>query len=167
MARADLLDSPPPEPVAGSLSSLRPLQLQVVGPRKPDDPTFEHYLARYHYLSYRGPIGENLGYLIRSRTGIPLACLLFGAAAWQFAPRDRWIGCSPAKDFTSWLGLAPGSHQSGKRHRGTGRKRNRAGRLLRVMARSTRVFEPPEVKQAGRRAPSGLCEWGVRSAATS
>ena len=41
-----------------------------------------------------------------------------------------------AKDFTSWLGLAPGSHQSGKRHRGTGRKRNRAGRLLCVIARS-------------------------------
>ncbi|MCZ7635608.1 MAG: IS110 family transposase [Verrucomicrobia bacterium] len=41
-----------------------------------------------------------------------------------------------AKHFTSWLGLAPGSHQSGKRHRGTGRKRNRAGRLLCVMARS-------------------------------
>lgn len=95
VARADLLDSPPPEPVEGSLSSLRPLQLQVVGPKKPDYPVFQRYLARYHYLSYRGPVGENLGYLIRSRTGIPLACLLFGAAAWQCAPRDRWIGWSP------------------------------------------------------------------------
>lgn len=95
VAMADTLDSPPPEPVEGSLSSLRPLQLQVVGPQRPDHPVFQHYLARYHYLSYRGPIGENLGYLIRSRTGIPLACLLFGAAAWQCAPRDRWIGWSP------------------------------------------------------------------------
>jgi hypothetical protein len=41
-----------------------------------------------------------------------------------------------AKHFTAWLGLAPGSYQSGKRHRGTGRKRNRAGRLLCVMVRS-------------------------------
>lgn len=41
-----------------------------------------------------------------------------------------------AKHFTSWLGLAPGSHQSGKRRRGVGRKRNRAGRLLCVIARS-------------------------------
>jgi len=40
------------------------------------------------------------------------------------------------KSFTAWLGLAPGSYQSGKRHRGLGRKRNRAGRLLCVMARS-------------------------------
>jgi hypothetical protein len=38
--------------------------------------------------------------------------------------------------FTAWLGLAPGSCQSGKRHRGFGRKRNRAGRLLCVIARS-------------------------------
>lgn len=42
------------------------------------------------------------------------------------------------KHFTAWMGLAPGSHQSGKR---TGsvkrhRNRNRAGRLFCVMARS-------------------------------
>lgn len=41
-----------------------------------------------------------------------------------------------AKHFTAWLGLAPGSYQSGKRSRGVGRKRNRAGRLLCVLARS-------------------------------
>jgi transposase len=41
-----------------------------------------------------------------------------------------------AKHFTAWLGLAPGSCQSGKRRRGVGRKRNRAGRLLCVLARS-------------------------------
>jgi len=41
-----------------------------------------------------------------------------------------------AKHFTAWLGLAPGSYQSGKRHCGMGRKRNRAGRLLCVTVRS-------------------------------
>jgi transposase len=40
------------------------------------------------------------------------------------------------KHFSAWLGLAPGSHQSGKRHRSVKRKRNRAGRLFCVMARS-------------------------------
>lgn len=40
------------------------------------------------------------------------------------------------KHFTSWTGLAPGSHQSGKRKRSVKRKRNRAGRLFCVMARS-------------------------------
>jgi len=94
VAIADLFDSLPPEPVESSLSSLRPLQIQVVGPKKPDYGVFQRYLARHHYLSYRGPIGENIGYLIRSRTGVDLACLLFGAAAWQCAPRDRWIGWS-------------------------------------------------------------------------
>jgi len=94
VAIPDLFDSLPPEPVESSLSSLRPLQIQVVGPKKPDYGVFQRYLARHHYLSYRGPIGENIGYLIRSRTGVDLACLLFGAAAWQCAPRDRWIGWS-------------------------------------------------------------------------
>ena len=47
-----------------------------------------------NYLSYGGPVGENIGYLIRSGAGADLACLLFGAAAWRCAPRDRWIGWS-------------------------------------------------------------------------
>jgi transposase len=38
--------------------------------------------------------------------------------------------------FTAWLGLAPGSHQSGKRVGSVRRKRNRAGRLFCMMARS-------------------------------
>lgn len=40
------------------------------------------------------------------------------------------------KHFTAWLGLAPGSDQSGKRKGSVKRKRNRAGRLLCLMARS-------------------------------
>jgi transposase len=40
------------------------------------------------------------------------------------------------KHFTAWLGVAPGTHQSGKRKGSVGRKRNRAGRLFCVMARS-------------------------------
>lgn len=40
------------------------------------------------------------------------------------------------KHFTAWLGVAPGSHQSGKRSGSVRRKRNRAGRLFCVMARS-------------------------------
>lgn len=40
------------------------------------------------------------------------------------------------KHFTAWLGLAPGSHQSGKYTKAVGRKRNRAGRIFCVMARS-------------------------------
>ena len=40
------------------------------------------------------------------------------------------------KHFTMWLGLAPGSRQSGKRFGSQRRSRNRAGRLFCVVARS-------------------------------
>ena len=90
----DLFDSLPPDPITADLAWLQPLQIQVVGPKQPDYHTFQRYLAEHHYLSFGGPIGENLGYLIRSRAGVDLACLLFGAAAWQCAPRDQWIGWS-------------------------------------------------------------------------
>lgn len=40
------------------------------------------------------------------------------------------------KHFTAWMGLAPGSHQSGKRKGSVKRNRNRAGRLFCVIARS-------------------------------
>lgn len=93
-AGPDLFDALPPEPVVASLSALRPLQIQVVGPKQPDYHRFHRYLSQHHYLGHRGPVGENLGYLIRSCAGVDLACLLFGAAAWQCAPRDRWIGWS-------------------------------------------------------------------------
>lgn len=40
------------------------------------------------------------------------------------------------KHFTAWMGLAPGSHQSGKRKGTVKRGRNRAGRLFCVIAQS-------------------------------
>jgi transposase len=43
---------------------------------------------------------------------------------------------STEQHFTAWLGLAPGSRQSGKRKGSVQRKRNRAGRLFCMMARS-------------------------------
>jgi len=90
----ELFDSVFPEPINAELSTLRPLQIHVVGPKQAYYHLFEEYLARHHYLGYSGPVGENLGYLIRSCAGVDLACVLFGAAAWQCAPRDRWIGWS-------------------------------------------------------------------------
>jgi transposase len=43
---------------------------------------------------------------------------------------------STEKHFTAWMGLAPGSHHSGKRKGSVQRKRNRAGRMFCVLARS-------------------------------
>lgn len=90
----ELFDAVLPEALVGDLSSLQPLGIQVVGPKQPDYDRFRRYLAEHHYLSYGGPVGENLGYLIKSCAGVELACLLFGAAAWQCAGRDQWIGWS-------------------------------------------------------------------------
>ena len=89
-------DSRLPPPIVADLSSLRPRHLQVLRPKQPDDERFARYLAQHHYLGYGGPVGENLGDLIRSGAGVDRACLLFGAAAWQCAPRDRGIGWSAA-----------------------------------------------------------------------
>ena len=84
------LDQEPwPERGAG----LRPLSVTEVsaGPAA-ERALFEALLHRYHYLSHRSPVGENLQYLVREPAGRPVACLLFGAAAWQCADRDRYIG---------------------------------------------------------------------------
>ena len=106
---ADLFDSVLPEPILTDLSALRPLQIQVVGPKQPGYHLFQQYLARHHYLGYSGPVGENLGYLIRNRAGMDLACVLFGAAAWQCAPRDQWIGWSSERRAQSLQFIANNS----------------------------------------------------------
>jgi hypothetical protein len=62
--------------------------IQRVGERA----LFDALLHQHHYLSHRSSVGENLQYLVRDARGRPLACLLFGAAAWQCASRDRYIG---------------------------------------------------------------------------
>lgn len=90
----DLFDGLAAEAIVTRLSSLLPLPIEVVGPKQPDYRQFQRYLRQYHYLGFRGPVGENIGYLVRSAAGADLACALFGAAAWQCAPRDRWIGWS-------------------------------------------------------------------------
>jgi len=93
----DLFDSVVPQPLEVDLPELLPLAIHLITSKHPYYHLFQRYLVRHHYLSYGGPVGQNLGYLIRSRTAEPLACLLFGAAAWQCAPRDQWIGWSAAQ----------------------------------------------------------------------
>lgn len=85
------------EPIRTALANLQPLQVREVSVEFPADRgLFEALLHQFHYLSYRSPVGENLQYLARERTGRPVACLLFGAAAWQCADRDRYIGWDAA-----------------------------------------------------------------------
>jgi hypothetical protein len=85
------------ERLATPLANLLPLDLREVSSAFPADRAlFEALLHQFHYLSYRSSVGENLQYLGRERTGRPVACLLFGAAAWQCADRDRQIGWDAA-----------------------------------------------------------------------
>ena len=85
----------PQAPVSEPLNRLLPLVLsecshadKASGQRA----LFDALLHQHHYLSHRSSVGENLQHLVRDAQGRPLACLLFGAAAWQCASRDRYIG---------------------------------------------------------------------------
>ncbi|MFU8778939.1 MAG: Druantia anti-phage system protein DruA [Roseovarius sp.] len=83
---------PSDEPIRGRLSDLRPLSASLVAPRSEDLRLFNGLLAHEHYLGHRNTVGENLRYLIRDRQGRPVACVLFGSAAWKCADRDAFIG---------------------------------------------------------------------------
>ena len=83
------------EGISEHLKALIPLQITDVSQDRSEYKLFNCLLAQYHYLSYRGAVGENLKYLIGDRQGRPLACLLFGSAAWKTAPRDACIGWTP------------------------------------------------------------------------
>ena len=85
----------PQASVTGPLQELLPLHItecshadQASGQRS----LFDALLHQHHYLSHRGSVGENLQYLVRDARARPLACVLFGAAAWQCAARDHYIG---------------------------------------------------------------------------
>lgn len=90
--------SPPPAPITQPLAALLPLHLTEVstGGDAHDRALFAALLQQHHYLSHRSWVGENLQYLVRDRPGRPLACVLWGAAAWQCAARDRYLGWDTA-----------------------------------------------------------------------
>ena len=82
----------PSQPIACALAQLEPLSLQEVS----GEPTLRAWvkaaLARFHYLGFGGAVGENLQYVVHDGQRRPLACLVFGAAAWKCQDRDRFIG---------------------------------------------------------------------------
>jgi hypothetical protein len=85
----------PQAPVNEPLERLLPLVISecsraegVAGQRA----LFDALLHEHHYLGHRGSVGENLQYLVGDAQGHPLACVLFGAAAWQCAARESYLG---------------------------------------------------------------------------
>ena len=84
-------------PLDADLESLRPLRVEPVNPGNSQAALFGFLLQRHHYLGHRNCVGENLKYVVCERHGRPLACLLFGSAAWRCQPRDAFIGWSSAE----------------------------------------------------------------------
>ena len=92
-------------PLEVSLQSLQPLRVEPVSSGSTQSRLFQVLLHRYHYLSHHNCVGENLRYLVCDRQGRPLACLLFGSAAWKCRPRDTFIGWneSQRQQRLQWL----------------------------------------------------------------
>jgi len=79
-------------PIDQSAGTLTPLVLQRVQ-KKLNSRLWNEYVQRYHYLGHKPLPGAQLRYFVYSGEQ-PIALLGFGAAAWQTAPRDRYIGWS-------------------------------------------------------------------------
>jgi len=97
--------APPAEPIRGTLRDLQPLRVNVVDPGSAEARLFHGLLAHEHYLGLRNTVGENLRYLVRDRHGRPVACALFGSAAWKCADRDAFIGWDRAPRERNLQGL--------------------------------------------------------------
>jgi hypothetical protein len=78
-------------PINAKLAELRPLCISKVCGSK-ELGQFKSLIEQYHYLGYDRSIGENMKYMVYDRSGKPLACLLFGSAAWSCRGRDSYIG---------------------------------------------------------------------------
>lgn len=80
-------------PITGSLVALGPLEIRLVR-RSQGERLFAHLLSRYHYLSYRRPVGEHLKYLVLAGPR-PLACVAWSSAPRQLNLRDPFVGATP------------------------------------------------------------------------
>ena len=87
---------PVPLSLAAPLTRLCPLRWTLPPPGSPAEGRVHGYLRQHHYLGLR-VVGENLKYLVQARDGQDVACLLFGAAAWQGNARDQFIGWTAAQ----------------------------------------------------------------------
>jgi len=83
---------PPSLPIDQALDVLQPLRWQIAARGSLEHGRALGYLRHYHYLSCNRPVGSHLIYLVQDTQQRDLAVHLVGAAAWQCAPRDRYLG---------------------------------------------------------------------------
>jgi hypothetical protein len=78
--------------ISGDIRDILPVRIETVREGTFQSQEFKSIISQYHYLGFDRTVGENLKYLVYSRQGKLLACLLFGSSAWACAPRDQFIG---------------------------------------------------------------------------
>jgi hypothetical protein len=77
--------------IEAPLSALGTVRLELV--ERAGSALWNELIDRYHYLGYKPLPGAQLRYFAYAGERL-VAVLGFGAAAWQTAPRDEWIGWS-------------------------------------------------------------------------
>lgn len=75
------------------MAEISPVRLEKIESGSSAAKRWAFDLESYHYLGFR-VVGENVGYLAIDQQERDVGCLLFGAAAWRCAPRDRRLGWS-------------------------------------------------------------------------
>lgn len=75
--------------ITSNLRSLQPVRIELVDVGNLN--LFKCLISRYHYLSFH-QVGKNMKYMAFDVEERPLACLMFGSAAWKCAARDEFIG---------------------------------------------------------------------------
>ncbi len=80
--------------ITGSRADLGPITLRPVTARH-EVALWRELVARWHYLGFRRHGGAQLRYLAWDASGRVLAAMEFSAAAWQVAPRDRFLRWTP------------------------------------------------------------------------
>jgi len=76
------------------ISECNNIQLDIVRPGEKLQ-RWRYYLNQYHCLKDPHVYGAQIRYMIKSDTGQDLGCLLFSAASWALASRDKLIGWTP------------------------------------------------------------------------
>lgn len=74
------------------LRKIQPLQVLLTWKKHIHEDLFCCLLSHYHYLGYKGIVGENMKYVILDRDERVVCCMLFGSSAWKVNRRDSYIG---------------------------------------------------------------------------
>lgn len=78
--------------ISSNIKEIIPVRVELVKVRTFQGQEFKSLIEQYHYLGFDMTVGENLKYMVYSKQGKLLACLLFGSSAWSCAARDQFIG---------------------------------------------------------------------------